>query len=163
MAKPLRLALEVCIIQAEYGYSDEETALQIQENPYLQYFCGYPGYDDEKLPLIMGKAMKQQYEIFMVMCLFRQRQYEALVDGQWVDGVADNVVQIGGMITRHWRSQKEISRFTGSLMKIAVIWSMLWRIRFIRTSLELKKKKVRLRESLLQYIKVYSASMHIHH
>ena len=22
----------------------------IQENPYLQYFCGYPGYD-EKLPL----------------------------------------------------------------------------------------------------------------
>ena len=50
MAKPLRLALGVCIIQAEYGYSDEETALQIQENPYLQYFCGYPGYDDEKLP-----------------------------------------------------------------------------------------------------------------
>ena len=48
--KPLRLALGACIIQAEYGYSDEETALQIQENPYLQYFCGYPGYDDEKLP-----------------------------------------------------------------------------------------------------------------
>ena len=50
VAKPLRLALGTCIIQAEYGYSDEETALQIQENPYLQYFCGYPGYDDEKLP-----------------------------------------------------------------------------------------------------------------
>ena len=50
VAKPLRLALGACIIQAEYGYSDEETALQIQENPYLQYFCGYPGYDDEKLP-----------------------------------------------------------------------------------------------------------------
>ena len=33
-----------------YGFSDEETALMIQENPYLQYFCGYPGYDDEKLP-----------------------------------------------------------------------------------------------------------------
>ena len=49
-AKPLRLALGACIIQAEYGYSDEETALQIQENPYLQYFCGYSGYDDEKLP-----------------------------------------------------------------------------------------------------------------
>ena len=69
VAKPLRLALGACIIQAEYGFSDEETALMIQENPYLQYFCGYPGYDDEKLPLIMGKAMKQQYEIFMVMCL----------------------------------------------------------------------------------------------
>ena len=50
VAKPLRLALGACIIQAEYGYSDVETALQIQENPYLQYFCGYPGYDDEKLP-----------------------------------------------------------------------------------------------------------------
>ena len=50
VAKPLRLALGACLIQSEYGYSDEETALQIQENPYLQYFCGYPGYDDEKLP-----------------------------------------------------------------------------------------------------------------
>ena len=50
VAKPLRLALGACIIQAEYGYSDEETALQIQENPYLQYFCGYSGYDDEKPP-----------------------------------------------------------------------------------------------------------------
>ena len=49
-AKPLRLALGACIIQAEYGFSDEETALMIQETPYLQYFCGYPGYDDEKLP-----------------------------------------------------------------------------------------------------------------
>lgn len=29
LAKPLRLALGACIIQAEYGYSDEETALQI--------------------------------------------------------------------------------------------------------------------------------------
>ena len=50
VAKPLRLALGACIIQAEYGYSDEETALQIQKNPYLQYFYGYPGYNDEKLP-----------------------------------------------------------------------------------------------------------------
>ena len=50
VAKPLRLALGACIIQAEYGYSDEETTLQIQENPYLQYFCGYAGYDDSKLP-----------------------------------------------------------------------------------------------------------------
>ena len=50
VAKPLRLALGACIIQAEYGFSDEETSLQIQENPYLQYFCGYTGYDDSKLP-----------------------------------------------------------------------------------------------------------------
>lgn len=50
VAKPLRLALGACIIQAEYGYPDEEIPLQIQENPYLQYFCGYAGYDDEKPP-----------------------------------------------------------------------------------------------------------------
>ena len=47
---PCALRWAPCIIQAEYGYSDEETALQIQENPYLQYFCGYPGYDDERPP-----------------------------------------------------------------------------------------------------------------
>lgn len=51
-AKPLRLALGACIIQAEYGYSDKETTLQIQENPYLQYFCHYPSYDDEKIPFV---------------------------------------------------------------------------------------------------------------
>lgn len=50
VAKPLRLAPGACIIQAEYGYTDEETALQIHGNPCLQYFCGYPGYDDEHLP-----------------------------------------------------------------------------------------------------------------
>ena len=50
VAKPLRLALGACIIQTEYGFLVEETALMIQENPYLQYFCGYSGYDDEKLP-----------------------------------------------------------------------------------------------------------------
>lgn len=50
VAKPLQLALGACIIQSEYGYSDEETALQIQEGPYLQYFCGYREYDDSKLP-----------------------------------------------------------------------------------------------------------------
>ncbi|NCC85903.1 MAG: IS5 family transposase [Clostridia bacterium] len=50
VAKPLRLALGACIIQVEYGFSDEETAQMIQEHPYFQYFCGYSGYDDTKLP-----------------------------------------------------------------------------------------------------------------
>ena len=39
VAKPLQLALGACLIQREYGYSDEEIVLQIQENPYLQYFA----------------------------------------------------------------------------------------------------------------------------
>lgn len=46
-AKPLRLALGALLIQTEYRYSDDETALQIQEGPYLQYFCGLPEYRDE--------------------------------------------------------------------------------------------------------------------
>lgn len=50
MAKPLQLALGACVIQREFGYSDEEIVLQIQENPCLQYFCGDAGYDDSKPP-----------------------------------------------------------------------------------------------------------------
>ena len=45
VAKSLRLALGACLIQAEYGYSDAETALQIQEGPYLQFFCGLRKYE----------------------------------------------------------------------------------------------------------------------
>ena len=47
VAKPLRLALGACVIQAEYGFSDEETTLMIQEHPYLQFFCGFAEYKDE--------------------------------------------------------------------------------------------------------------------
>lgn len=50
VAKPLRLALGALIIRQEYGYPDEELTLQIQENPHLQYFCGYPCFDDSKPP-----------------------------------------------------------------------------------------------------------------
>lgn len=50
VAKALRLALGALLIQGEYGYSDEETALQIQEGGYLQFFCGYRAYDDSKPP-----------------------------------------------------------------------------------------------------------------
>ncbi len=47
VAKPLRLALGAYIIQAEYGYSDVETALQIQEGLCFQFFCGFSEYRDE--------------------------------------------------------------------------------------------------------------------
>jgi len=50
VAKPLRLGLGACIIQSEYGFSDEETANMIQEHAYFQYFCGYREYDDSKPP-----------------------------------------------------------------------------------------------------------------
>ena len=53
VAKPLRLALGACMIQSEYGYSDVETVLQIQEGAYLQYFCGYSEYNDRRVPLTL--------------------------------------------------------------------------------------------------------------
>ena len=49
VAKPLCLALGALIINTERGLSDVETALQIQETPCLQYFCGMAAYED-KLP-----------------------------------------------------------------------------------------------------------------
>lgn len=49
-AKELRFALGVGIMQAEYGFSDEETALLIRENPYPKYFCGHDSYVDSKPP-----------------------------------------------------------------------------------------------------------------
>ena len=42
VAKPLRLALGALLIQKQYGFSDEETPLQIQETPCLQYCLRHP-------------------------------------------------------------------------------------------------------------------------
>ena len=38
IVQPLRMALDALLIQKKYGFSDEETIMQIQENPYLQPF-----------------------------------------------------------------------------------------------------------------------------
>jgi hypothetical protein len=48
VAKPFRMACGALLIQKEFGYSDEELVEQIQENPYLQYFIGLPGYTQER-------------------------------------------------------------------------------------------------------------------
>ena len=46
-AKDARLVIGAVIIKHKLCLSDEETVLQIQENPYLQYFAGLPGYSSE--------------------------------------------------------------------------------------------------------------------
>lgn len=61
-AKSRRFGLGAGIIQAEYGCSDAEIPLRIQENPYLQYFCGYKAFDDSKPP----------FDSSMMVC-FRKR------------------------------------------------------------------------------------------
>ncbi len=47
----VRIALGTLIIKTKLGISDEETIHQIAENPYLQYFLGYPRFK-EGLPFV---------------------------------------------------------------------------------------------------------------
>jgi hypothetical protein len=46
-AIPFRTALGALIIKEKLGITDEETVMQIQETPYLQYLVGMQGYRDE--------------------------------------------------------------------------------------------------------------------
>ena len=46
-AKKARLAFGALVINERLGLTDRETVLQIQENPYLQYFLGFPEYEDK--------------------------------------------------------------------------------------------------------------------
>jgi len=43
-ARDVRLVIGAVNIKHKPGLSDEEAVAQIQENPYLQYFAGLPGY-----------------------------------------------------------------------------------------------------------------------
>lgn len=43
-ATDARLVIGAVIIKHKLGLSDAETVLQIQENPYMQFFVGLPGY-----------------------------------------------------------------------------------------------------------------------
>jgi transposase, IS5 family len=46
--KDARMVIGALIIKHKLTLSDEETVLQIQENPYLQYFIGFSRYKDER-------------------------------------------------------------------------------------------------------------------
>lgn len=48
-AKNARLVIGAVIIKHKLTLSDEETVLQIQENPYLQYFIGLSRYQEEPI------------------------------------------------------------------------------------------------------------------
>jgi len=47
----VRVALGTLIIKTKLGISDEETVHQIAENPYLQYFLGFPRFK-EGIPFV---------------------------------------------------------------------------------------------------------------
>ena len=46
-AKNARIVIGAIIVKHKLNLSDEETVLQIQENPYLQYFIGFSRYQEE--------------------------------------------------------------------------------------------------------------------
>lgn len=46
--KDARLVIGAVILKHKLNLSDEETVLQIQENPYFQYFAGFSRYKDEQ-------------------------------------------------------------------------------------------------------------------
>ena len=47
-AKDARLVIGAVIIKHKLCLSDEETVQQIRENFYLQYFVGFPAYQDKQ-------------------------------------------------------------------------------------------------------------------
>lgn len=47
-AKSPRLVIGAMILKHKLCLGDEETVRQIQENPYLQYFCGFPAYSTKQ-------------------------------------------------------------------------------------------------------------------
>jgi transposase, IS5 family len=49
-AKNARLVIGAVIIKHKLNLSGEETVLQIQENPYLQYFVRLSRYQEESVP-----------------------------------------------------------------------------------------------------------------
>ncbi|RLJ17275.1 IS5 family transposase [bacterium endosymbiont of Escarpia laminata] len=69
-AKDARLVIGAVIIKHKLCLSDQETVAQIQENPYLQYFVGLPGYQMEapfspSLFVEIRKRMGQEvFEVF---------------------------------------------------------------------------------------------------
>jgi len=75
-AKDARLVIGAVIIKHKFNLSDRETVLQIQENPYLQYFVGLTSYQMEEpfapsLFVEIRKRMKQEvFEVF----------HEAIID-----------------------------------------------------------------------------------
>ena len=50
-AKPIRLAIGALLIKQIEGLTDEFLVLHLQENPYMQYFCGIKEYSN-KLPFV---------------------------------------------------------------------------------------------------------------
>ena len=80
VAKPLRMALGALIIQQRFQFSDRELVEQITENPYLQYFIGLPGYQ-ENAPFDASTLVLFRKRITMEMIMEANEYILAAKDG----------------------------------------------------------------------------------
>ena len=79
-AKDARLVIGAVIIKHKLCLSDEEAVLQIQENPYLQYFVGLPGYQMEVpfVPSLFVEIRKRMgQDVFEVFHTAKESYYYA--------------------------------------------------------------------------------------
>ncbi len=84
--KDARLVIGAVIIKHKLNLSDEETVLQIQENPYLQYFVGLSSYTDEppftaslfvEIKKRMGKKVFSSFEETILSSVASKRSRQA--------------------------------------------------------------------------------------
>jgi IS5 family transposase len=76
LAKAVRLVVGAVIIKHRLKLSDEETGAQIQENPYLQYFCGLKGFSIQApfAPSLLVKIRKRMgFDVF-------EQLHQAIID-----------------------------------------------------------------------------------
>ena len=55
-AKSARTAIGALLIKKRYKFSDEDIVDEIRENPYLQYFLGFPAYSNARPFDQIGRA-----------------------------------------------------------------------------------------------------------
>ena len=79
-AKNARLEIGAVIIKYKLTLSNEETVLQIQENPYLQYFVGLSRYQENPsfTPSVMSTLICRKNMLLFVHTQPRRFDYEQI-------------------------------------------------------------------------------------
>jgi hypothetical protein len=93
--KDARLVIGAVIIKHKLCLSDRETVAQIQENPYLQYFVGLPGYQMEApfVPSLfvevrkrMGKTVFDVFEAAIIDSVESAKAGKIPIEGKFGQG-----------------------------------------------------------------------------
>jgi hypothetical protein len=83
VAKPSRLAFGAMYIQISEGFTDIKTKEHIQENPHMQYFCGYESYRvDQPFDASLMVHFRKRIPADMVMNLIETEFKEDAMKGK---------------------------------------------------------------------------------